>query len=110
MESGWLRIVFWVARDEAYRISQWIITSYPGSILTRDEDNFNFFFSSLQMRIEQAVGMLVARWILIRDGLKFSVKRCRNRSTVIRNGENWGVHGVVKRPQGCRETSDGCHK
>ena len=35
-----------------------------------------FFLSSFRIRIEQAFGMLVARWRIIRGGLDFSVRRC----------------------------------
>lgn len=74
VESGLLRIVFWVVGDEAYSISEWIITPYPGSTLTHDEDSFDFFLSSLRMHIEQAFRVLLARSRIIRDGLNFSVK------------------------------------
>ena len=80
-----LGVLFWAAGDEAYRTSEWIITPFTGSTLTQDEDNFNFFLSSLRIHIEQAFGMLVARWRIIRDGLNFSVKRCsRIISTVMK--------------------------
>lgn len=85
VEWGLLKVVFWVAGDEAYKISEWIITPFPSSTLTQDEDNFNFVLSSLRIHIEQAFGMLVARWRIIRNGLNFSVKRCsRIISTVMK--------------------------
>ena len=85
VEEGLLGVLFWAAGDEAYRTSEWIITPFTGSTLTQDEDNFNFFLSSLRIHIEQAFGMLVARWRIIRDGLNFSVKRCsRIISTVMK--------------------------
>ena len=39
----------------------------------------------------------------------FDSRKCRNCSSGKRNRENRGVQGVVKRPLGYRETSDGCH-
>ena len=67
-----------MAGDEAYPISEHIIVPYPASTLTDDEDNFNCYLSSLRIHIEQAFGMLTARWRLLRDRLNFSLDHCSN--------------------------------
>ena len=76
VRGGLLRLVFWIATEEAYRVSECIIVPFPSSTLTEGEDNFNFYLSSLRIHIEQAFCMLVARWRMLRNGLNFSVKRC----------------------------------
>ena len=80
VRNGLISFFFWVGGDEAYQVSERIVVPYPSLTLSEDVDNFNFNLSSLRMRIEQALGILVARWRMLRDGLKFSVRRC---STVI---------------------------
>ena len=63
VKDGLLGDIFWVAGDEAYLVSECIIVPYPASTLAGDEDNINFYLSSLISRIhtEQAFGMLTAR-------------------------------------------------
>lgn len=82
-------LLFWIAGDEAYCVSQWIIVPYPSSTLTEDEDNFNSYPSSLRIHIEQAFGMLVARWRILCNGLNFSVKRCTTVISVVMKLHNF---------------------
>ena len=70
--------IFRVAGDEAYPVSEWIIVPYPASTLTDDEENFNFYLSSLRIHIEHAFGMLTARWRLLRDRHNFSLRHGSN--------------------------------
>ena len=60
--GGLLRFAFWIAADEAYRVSQCIIVPFP---FLKDEDNIKSYLSSLQIHIEEAFGMLVAGWRLL---------------------------------------------
>ena len=78
--GGLLRLVLWIAADEAYRVSDCTMVPFPSSTLTKDEDNFNFYLSSLRIHNEQAFGMLVARWRILGNGLNFYDKRCTERS------------------------------
>lgn len=76
VEGGLLGEYFWVVGDEAYPVSEFPIIPYPSSTLTEDEDNFNFYLSSLRIHIEQAFGILIARWRILRDRLDFSLDHC----------------------------------
>ena len=91
VQDGLLGEIFWVAGDEAYPVSEWIIVPYPASTLTDDEDNFNFYLSSLRIHIEQAFGMLTARWRLLRDRLNFSLRHCSNIMSVCMKLHNYCV-------------------
>ena len=76
VEDGLLGQAFWVVGDEAYPVPESIIVPYPSSTLTEDQDNFNFYLSSLRIHIEHAFGILVARWRLLRDRLDFGLEHC----------------------------------
>ena len=75
LEKGILGAVFYIVGDEAYICNDYLITPVPTSVANTDEDNFNYFLSSLRMHVEQAFGMLVARWRILKGGLNFSVSR-----------------------------------
>ena len=75
LEKGILGAVFYIVGDEAYICTDYLITPVPMSVADTDEDNFNYFLSSLRMHVEQAFGMLVARWRILKGGLNFSVSR-----------------------------------
>ena len=53
-----------------------LIVPYPSSTLTEDQDNFNFYLSSMRIHIEQAFGIRVARWRILRDRLDFGLEHC----------------------------------
>jgi DDE superfamily endonuclease len=52
-----------------------IITPHSGR-LTRMEDTFNFFWSSLRVMVEQVFGIIVARWGILWSPLRCSLKKC----------------------------------
>jgi hypothetical protein len=52
---------FWIAGDEAYAASDYMITPYSGKQLDSRKDSFNFYQSSTRITIERAFGCLVAR-------------------------------------------------
>ena len=74
---------FWIAGDDAYPLSEWLITPFPGKGLPAYECNFNFYQSRLRISIgeprvtatmlmltlavfaECAFGMLNRRYIVI---------------------------------------------
>lgn len=53
---------FWIADDDAYVCSSYMLTPYPGWNIGQKKDTFNFCQSSCRIHIEQAFGMLVCRW------------------------------------------------
>ena len=97
VKNGLLGDIFWVAGDEAYQVSEWIIVPYPASTLTDDEENFNFYISSLRIHIEQAFGMLTARWRLFQDRLNFSLRHCANIMSVCMKLHNYCIQQDGKR-------------
>ena len=76
VEDGLLGEYFRVVGDEAYPVSEFIIVPFPSSTPTEEQDNFNFYLSSLRVHIEQAFGILVARWRILRDHLDFALGHC----------------------------------
>lgn len=53
---------YWIAGDEAYACSASLLTPWPGRNVSVERDAFNFYLSSHRIHIEQAFGILVARW------------------------------------------------
>ena len=62
LESGALRYPYWIAGDEAYTATQYILTPWPGSRLDAAKDTFNYWKSSARIFVEQTFGIFVARW------------------------------------------------
>ena len=93
VEEGLLGVLFWVAGDEAYPVSEYIIVPFPSpsSTLSEEESNFNFFLSSLRINIEQAIGMLMARQRILRDGLEFSLEHCSAKMSVAMKLHNFCI-------------------
>ena len=60
--EGLLPEGFWIAADEAYASGKSVLTPWSGRKLTAEKDSFNFHLSSSRIHIEQAFGLLVARW------------------------------------------------
>jgi len=73
LEQGRLEKEFWICGDDAYHCTESLITPYPNSQANDEQKHFNYFLSVLRVHIEQAFGMLVARWRIIRDGLEFDL-------------------------------------
>lgn len=73
LERGELLVEFWLVGDDAYVCTEFLITPVPAAEADEHEDAFNFFHSSMRMHVEQAFGMLVARWRILKTGMNFSV-------------------------------------
>merc|ERR1712093_657411 len=71
---------FWIAGDDAYPLSEYVITPFPGQGIPKYEDNFNFYQSRLRINIECAFGMLVRRWGVLWRNLE--VELCKVKSVV----------------------------
>lgn len=74
IDRGALFGIFYIVGDDAYSLSNSLITPCSKSNADVDQYNFNYYQSSLRMHIEQAFGMLVARWRILRGGLQYSVE------------------------------------
>jgi DDE superfamily endonuclease len=60
--DGGLLPGYWIAADDTYVCRDRLLTPWPGRNLSRSKDSFNYWQSSARIHIEQAFGMLVARW------------------------------------------------
>jgi DDE superfamily endonuclease/Villin headpiece domain len=70
--------VYWLAGDAAYVCADHLLTPYSKSQMQDSElgqrrDAFNFFHSSLRMHVEQAFGILVARFGILWRPMGFSL-------------------------------------
>lgn len=61
-DNGGISGNYWIAADEAYICNHRIVCPWPGKNLPVEKDCFNYWQSSARIHIEQAFGMLVARW------------------------------------------------
>ena len=58
---------FFVVGDAAYIVTNKLLTPFKGSQReNRDRDAFNFFLSQLRIKIEQAFGMMVEKWRILK--------------------------------------------
>ena len=75
LRAGDLPEAYWIAADKAYICDNCIVTPVPVSqaLPGSDEDAFNFYHSSLRMHIEQAFGLLLARWGVLWKPLSFNL-------------------------------------
>ena len=80
LSSGGLKEGYWIAADEAYACSDFLLTPWSGSSLNEEKDAFNFYLSSLRIHIEQTFGRLVTRWGILWKPLRYSL---RNTSKVL---------------------------
>ena len=66
---------FFVGGDNAYQNSEHLIVPIPGGNLNEKEDAFNFFFSQLRVRIENAFALLVNKWGILWKPLRVALSR-----------------------------------
>lgn len=80
LQSARLPAGFWLAGDAAYICSEYLLTPHSKSALGEEahrvsREAFNFFQSSHRVHIEQAFGMLVARWGILWRPLSVAFSR-----------------------------------
>jgi hypothetical protein len=66
--QGGLPYLATVAAGDAYGNRGRVLTPYSGRPLTSRQDAFNYFISSCRIFIEQVLGVIVARHILVTNG------------------------------------------
>ncbi|MGH7974447.1 MAG: transposase family protein [bacterium] len=66
---------FWIAGDDAYVCSEYLLTPFPGRNLGRKKDVFNYFQSNCRIHVEQAFGILVRRWGILWRKLECAMSR-----------------------------------
>ena len=80
LRSGRFPNEVWGAADEAFINTENLLVPFPstGVPLDQFEDAFNYFLSSFRIHVEQAFGMLVARWDILRHGIRYSLRNTFN--------------------------------
>jgi DDE superfamily endonuclease len=73
--SGGLPAGYWIAADEAYVCSDRVMTPWPGRRLSVSQDAFNYWLSSARIHVEQAFGILVARWGILWRPLRVPIDK-----------------------------------
>jgi hypothetical protein len=73
--EGGLLQGYWIAADDAYVCRERLLTPWPGRNLSRSMDSFNYWQSSARIHIEQAFGMLVARWGVLWRSLRVPIDK-----------------------------------
>ena len=106
IEKGVLGEIFYIVGDEAYTCTEQVITPFPKSEADCEQDNFNFYQSLLRMHIEQAFGMLAARWRIMRGGLEFSVKKSTNLICLLMKLHNYCLESDTESAQVVYELTD----
>jgi hypothetical protein len=105
LREGALPPGYWIAGDEAYVCRDGIITPYSGRRLTVAKDCFNYWQSSARIVIEQAFGILVARWGILWRPLRTSVGKATTIILALAKLHNYIIDNdgmiTIPRPSGC---------
>ena len=96
---------FWIAGDEAYVNSDWLLTPYGKALASSDtyKDNFNFYLSRCRINVECAFGMLVWRFGILRRPIGCSLEHTTKLVAVcvmLHNmaiDDNVGLHEPLKK-------------
>ncbi len=66
---------FYLVGDSAYTLSSSLLVPYTGSDKKVPEnDVFNFYLSQLQIKIEQAFGLLVNKWRIFKKSVEINLR------------------------------------
>ena len=76
LRSGNIPFEFWIAGDEGFICTENVITPYPGSEAPPGSarDTFNYYLSSLRVHVEQAFGILVSRWEILKSYMQYTIR------------------------------------
>ncbi len=67
-------LTYYIVADAAYAVSEKILVPFTGSQRRNPHrDAFNFFLSQLRIRIEQAFGLLLGKWRILRGPMECSL-------------------------------------
>ena len=62
-----------VVSDEIFPLKQWLIKRYPGKVLSNQKLIYNYRLSRCRRTIENAFGILAARWRIFRRPIRASI-------------------------------------
>lgn len=74
-DDGGILENYWIAGDAAYVCTNRLLCPWPGRNITVAKDCFNYWQSSARIHIEQAFGIMVARWGILWRPLRVSVSK-----------------------------------
>ena len=97
LRAGKLPIEVFGVADEAFINTEYLLVPIPVNTINYSvfDDAYNFFISSFRIHVEQAFGMLVVRWNVLRAGLRYSLANTFNT-----------VHAMLLLHNFCVESSD----
>ena len=108
LRAGKLPDVFWIAGDNAYAVSETVLTPFgrsyarPGSY----EDAFNYFLSSMRVHVEQAFGILCARFKILESPLAYEFVNNLATIEALLLLHNWCLDEMTERRQARFEDED----
>ncbi|SPO23268.1 uncharacterized protein UTRI_01946 [Ustilago trichophora] len=80
--------------DQAYGVSQAILTKFRGNIISSYQADFNYIMSKYRVQVEWAIGMIPAQWP------RFSVKR-QQKTGASPVGQDWMVAVLLFNAKTC---------
>ncbi|XP_057296815.1 uncharacterized protein LOC130625697 [Hydractinia symbiolongicarpus] len=72
---------YYLVGDDAFPLQQWLIKPYPGQGIRENQLNFNYRLSRARRVIENAFGILAARWRVFMNPLQTNVN---NAETIVK--------------------------
>ena len=72
---------YYLVGDDAFPLQQWLMKPYPGQGIEETQTIFNYRLSRARRVIENAIGILSARWRVFMSPLQTSAK---NAETVVK--------------------------
>ena len=75
MTDGRFPAGFCLVGDEAYMASNQMLTPWPGVLLSRRKDSFNFYQSRMRIPIECSFGLLVQRWGILWRSIRLEMRK-----------------------------------
>ena len=66
---------YFVIGDTAYVPKPWLVTSFTSQHLSMDKSGFNYYLSSMRIRIECAFGVLTQKWGILNGQMFYSLAK-----------------------------------
>jgi hypothetical protein len=83
--------------DNAYMLSEHLLTPFPGNELPSNQDAFNFYLSQLRIRVKMAFGLLVSKWRSFRAPIEASIEHTTQRVLAAQKLHNFYITERLQR-------------